>query len=244
MSLLDCRGMSNDDASLRLAIGENARRLREAAGARQDDVARASRIYGASWTRSKIAALERGDKAVDVGGLLILAAALGSVGNEVVRLSDLLAGVGYVSLTPTFSVTRAAVARALDGEPVNFLVGDVQGGRAMATEAISSAMSRLHRISELGAGHLRSSETEGLTGSIGEAEQRAGRALGLADWEVGYLAAGLWGETLTQRRDEMVKETVRADATPASTRALRGRATRQLVDELRARLEEVSRGEH
>lgn len=236
--------MSNDEQSLRLAIGENARRLREAAGARQDDVARATRAYGATWTRSKIAALERGDKAVDVGGLLILAAALGSVGNKDVRLSDLLAGVGYVSLTPTFSVMRTAVGRALDGEPVNFRVGDVQGGMETFTEVMTGAMSRLHRISELGAGHLHSSETEALTSSIGEAEQRAGKALGLAAWEIGYLAAGLWGQTLTQRRDDLVRATAPADATPASVRALRGRTTRQLVGELRVRLEEVSRGSH
>jgi hypothetical protein len=54
--------------------------------------------------------------------------------------------------------------------------------------------------------------------------------------DVAYLAVGLWGRTLGEERDRRVGD----DVPLASRSAKRGRVTRQLVDELRVRLEEVS----
>ena len=58
--------MESHGRSFRQAVGENARRIREEGDARQDDVAVQARALGLSWTRSKLAALERGDKAIDL----------------------------------------------------------------------------------------------------------------------------------------------------------------------------------
>ena len=80
-------------------MGENARRIREEGDARQDDVAVQARALGLSWTRSKLAALERGDKAIDLPEMVLLAAALSQATDAPVRLSDLLEGDDWVQLS-------------------------------------------------------------------------------------------------------------------------------------------------
>ena len=71
---------------------------------------------------------------------------------------------------------------------------------------------------------------------MGEAEERAGRTLGLSKGDVALLSVGLWGRTLGEERDRRVGD----DVPLASRSAKRGRVTRQLVEDLRVRLEEVS----
>jgi len=219
-----CRGtfstMGNQERTIREVVGENVRRIREAAGARQDDVSTAARGVGLSWSRSKIAALERGDKALDLAEIVLLAEALGMIAGQPVSIAaDLLAGNGAVRLSPVTRIPREALRRSLS-EPVELFVIPGDAERKRGPLGIFPDAARAQTMA-------------------GEAEERAGRTLGLSKIEVAYLAVDLWGRTLGEERDGRV-----GDDVPLSSRAAkRGRVTRQLVQELRARLAEVDDGE-
>src|SRR5262245_51893800 len=59
-------------ATIEQTIGEEVRRLREAAGIGQSAVAAAARGWGYPWTRALIAAIERGSKQLSLGELAML----------------------------------------------------------------------------------------------------------------------------------------------------------------------------
>lgn len=224
---------------IRQVVGANVRNIREAAGARQDDVATAARREGLRWTRSKVAALERGDKSIDLAEAVLLAQALGGVTGADVGLADLLQGDGPVRLSPEVVVHRAALRRFLRGDPVSIRVGDVPGGPENAAHTVSQAVAQLDRLSKLDrSGVIRASELRRALHASGEAEERAGRALGLSKAELAALSLGLWGRTLAEERDLRVG----VDNPGSGRSARRGRATRQLMAELRTQLEVVGRG--
>lgn len=231
--------MDNEGQTIREVVGENVRRIREAAGARQDDVAAAARGEGLRWTRSKIAALERGEKALDLAETVLLATAMGEVAGYPVAVADLLAGDGAVRLSSAVVLHRESLRRFLGGVPVRVVVADIPG----APESIREMMVRMPAAMERAASLIG----KGATGYLlkhaldhaGEAEERAGRTLGVSKMEVACLAVGLWGRTVAEERDRRVGDDVPA----ASRSAKRGRATRQLVEELRTRLLEVDDGE-
>ncbi len=227
--------MDNGEQTIREVVGENVRRIREAAGARQDDVAAVARGEGLRWTRSKIAALERGEKALDLAEAVLLAQAMGKVASGPVAVADLLAGDGAVRLSSAVVVHRESLRRFLGGDPVRVLVRDVPGG----PQRIRAAMTRLPAASRRAAAMAGEETSVALMvhaeERAGEAEQRVGRTLGVTKMEVAWLSVGLWGRTLAEERDRRV-----GDEVPVASRsAKRGRATRQLVEELRTRLSEV-----
>lgn len=89
-------------------IGENLKRIREERKLTQHEAARLCAAAGLSWTRTRIAVIERGDReTVDVGTLLLLAAAFD------VSVSALFSGAGHVKLSPLNRQTRAGVQQML-----------------------------------------------------------------------------------------------------------------------------------
>jgi hypothetical protein len=78
--------------------------------------------------------------------------------------------------------------------------------------------------------------------SKGEAEMKAARKLSVDAEVVATAALGLWKRSLTEQRDAIVAETAPADASPRTLQAMRGRVTRELLEELQARIEEADSG--
>ena len=228
--------MENREQTIREVVGENVRRIRDEAGARQDDVAMAARGVGLSWTRSKIAALERGEKALDLAEAVLLAEAMGRVSGRPVGVADLLAGDGDVRLSRVRVLHRTSLRRFLDGDPVKVLVGDIPGGPERMREALAKLPAMFKRMELLAGPDVDMETIEHAETAVGEAEERAGRTLGVHKMDVVWLSVGLWDRTLSEERDHRV-----GDDVPLKSRsAKRGRVTRQLVEELRVRLEEVS----
>lgn len=231
--------MENEEQTIREVVGENVRRIREEAGARQDDVAAAARGEGLRWTRSKIAALERGEKALDLAEAVLLAEAMGKVAGRPVAVADLLAGDGAVRLSSALVLHRESLRRFLGGVPVRVLVRDIPGG----PDRMRVAMAKMPAMLERAARMIGSGPSVDLVihaeDHAGDAEGRVGRTLGVSKMDVAYLAVGLWGRTLAEERDHRVSD----DVPLTSRSAKRGRVTRQLVEELRTRLLEVDDGE-
>ena len=199
-------------------------------------MAAAARGVGLSWTRSKIAALERGEKALDLAEAVLLAEAMGKVSGRPVGVADLLAGHGAVRLSREQALHRKALRRFLGGDPVQVRARDIPGGSARAVAALAKLPAAMERAGTMAGEETSVDLMRHAEQHAGDAEGRAGRTLGVSKMDVAYLAVGLWGRTLGEERDRRVGD----DGPPASRSAKRGRVTRQLVEELRVRLEEVS----
>jgi transcriptional regulator with XRE-family HTH domain len=92
-------------------LGETVRRRREAAGKRQEDMASAARRLGLAWPRSKIAALERGDKAIQLEEFFLLPTLLTEALGEDADFKDLFPDPeAIVDLSPRLQVTGAELA--------------------------------------------------------------------------------------------------------------------------------------
>lgn len=103
-----------DLAPLRVVIGDGVRRVRRAAGARQEDVARIARRYGLTWSRGRIWDLERGEKAISAEELVLLPLVLSDVAGRPINLADLIEDVeAMVDVTRETSLSTDAVRAIL-----------------------------------------------------------------------------------------------------------------------------------
>ncbi|WP_165938391.1 helix-turn-helix domain-containing protein [Parafrankia sp. BMG5.11] len=217
---------------MREVVGEGVRRAREAAGARQDDVARAARRYGLTWSRSKVAALERGAKPVSIEELALLTLVLSDVCARPVTVPELIDPGALVHLAGTLHIGGEGLARVLAGRPL-----DTGPMTTAETLAVADAyLSGIRHDRERARALLLDEAT---LDPGGEAEEKAARRLGEPQTCVTALSIALWGRTLTEERDRIVAE--RDDApSPDRLRALRGQVTRRLVTDL---AEEITRRE-
>ncbi|WP_327049430.1 helix-turn-helix transcriptional regulator [Microbispora sp. NBC_01189] len=228
----------NAPRSLREVIGERVRDLREAAGKRQEDISRTARSMGLAWSRSKIAALERGEKALSGEELLLLPMLLQWSLDRPVSMSDLFDADGDLQLTSHVRVTARDAPRLLEYDALgNDIVirpteqaAQLPGGDPLIWPRIRG------RCRELGINGPPAGFAEVLRDS-GEAEVRAAYRFKEAPHVFAAISAHLWGRTLTAERDARVRAKEPGDvwdeATANRIYALRGRVTRQLDQEVR-----------
>ncbi|WP_018639517.1 hypothetical protein [Parafrankia elaeagni] len=231
-----------DSRSLRTVIGEGVRRVRTARkGVRQEDVAKAARSYGLSWDYSRVAALERGEKAISAEELALLPDILSIACVRLVKLPDLIDPDVWVQVGD----------RVMPGSDLIKIYAGQGALRAQAAQTnrddwvrrnveVTRAWDDRDRLMRLGAiadnsDHfdlhaLVASATVGLT------EERTARRIGERPLVVAYLSRILWGRPLGEQRDRLVSERADAGDDPARLRALRGRVTRQLIDEMTAEI--------
>src|SRR5262245_11868311 len=100
---------------MRAVLGSAVRRLREAEGLRQDDLARCANELGLAWPRSKIAALERGDKAVSAEELVLLVLILRRAFDREVSMTELFEGNEQIQLTGAVTGVAREVGEILGG---------------------------------------------------------------------------------------------------------------------------------
>jgi transcriptional regulator with XRE-family HTH domain len=229
--------MSNAE-SARAVIGANARRIREAAGLRQDDIATLARTRGLAWPRTTVAAVERGAKSIGVEELVVLASVLATACRVPVTLADMFDGAGEVVLSPKLTVKRSAIRRVLSGERVAFKFRDLPGDPAEKITNVLGRVAEFAKQIESVSPTLLMEDYERAERTAGEAEERAARTLNLEYVQVVAVAAELWGRSLTEERDARVRADIGADADQETARAKRGRVTRQLVAQIREALDE------
>ncbi|OHV21213.1 hypothetical protein BBK14_08025 [Parafrankia soli] len=223
-------------------VGEGVRRVRTARkGVRQDDVAKVARSYGLNWDYSRVAALERGEKAISAEELALLPDILSIACTRPVKLPDLIDPDVWVQVG----------ARIMPGSD---LVKKYAGQAALRVQAaqrapdewtrrsaeVMRAWEDRDRLMRLGAivensDHFDLHALVGLV-TVGLTEERTARRIGERPLVVAYLSRVLWGRPLGEQRDRLVSERVDAGDDPARLRALRGRVTRQLIDEMTAEI--------
>jgi transcriptional regulator with XRE-family HTH domain len=196
---------------LRVVVGESVRRVREAAGLRQDDVAIAARRHGLAWSRGRVATLEQGNKSINAEELTILPSVLTDACGRPVGIEELIGADIPIALTSTVAVDSRTLTATLGGRPPR-----QPFAMAAADESSSPARSALD-------GWLR---------AAGETEAHAARRLGRPIAEIVTGSHALWGRGFAQQRDVAAAALYHEDVSPDRRRALRGQVTRRLLGEL------------
>jgi hypothetical protein len=180
--------------------------------------------------QSGVASLEAGSRSVDVGELVILAATLSA------PVDELLKGDEAVALTPAATAGLPTVRNLLAGTiPPNKVTLDSSDAALFVQAAQNVAQRIKHRWPNAKPAAIVKAER----GASGLAEQKAARSLGVEPFDIAMASVQCWGVTLTDRRNAVVNQRADSNATARSIQAIRGRVTRQLIDEIKPQLKEV-----
>ncbi|MFB4300628.1 hypothetical protein [Actinomadura sp. NTSP31] len=232
-----------DPKSFREVIGDAVRRLREGGGMRQEDLARTAQVMGLKWSRSKVAALELGDKAVTLEEFAVLPVLLEETLNRKITYGDLFPDHDeLLYLTPKLRVLAGRWASIFDDEYVPELtvydraVEDSLEKLAATQQQLEPIFKRLKALGYSTGLPAISSLREA---TVGLAEDRAAAKLGEPRLVVVAVSLDLWGRSLTEERDARVAAALPDDAPARSVQARRGLVTRELVDALQGRIAEL-----
>lgn len=236
-----------------MLIGEQARQVREAAGARQEDVSRHARVHGLAWSRAKVAAFETGQKSISAEELALIPLVLSDACARPVTLADLIPTDARVILSDTVTATGDALLKVYAAADLDDVDIDDLGPPISATMAATlfpddrpdvaeRRYAALWQRSDAIRKRVRDFLPRGATlgqlndlavGVPGEAEKNAAKRLGEDPAVVLALSRLMWdGRSLAEERDRLIDDRADAGADPERLRAIRGRITRTLVSQL------------
>jgi transcriptional regulator with XRE-family HTH domain len=204
--------------SVGAVVGENLQRLRERARLTQHELARLLVRRGAQWHRSKIAAIEAGERPnLSFADALVLA----NVFN--VELAELYEGDGEVALTEYVTLSRPMIRDVIRG---TYVVG---GSDNWEPETRQDEL--------LGLARMRADDDARKAASVPatEADRALAHRLNVPARAVVEIATELWNRTLTDERDFRVTE--RGDMEVGERQAYRGHITRELSQQIQAELD-------
>jgi transcriptional regulator with XRE-family HTH domain len=217
---------------VREVVGQRVREIREQAGVRQEDIATRARHFGLAWTRTRVASIERGGMPVTVENLLLLTRILGDVIGTPVDVAELFDLDAYVALSNIAVLPAREVAEVLhgnwdgDGITITDLPPDDPDPQPQPdADRRATALLKLLQVNP------QAGDILAIRQSLGEADERAQRALGEDLGVYVLMCHGLWGRSIAAERDARLR--THTDASPASLAARRGRVTRELLTELR-----------
>jgi transcriptional regulator with XRE-family HTH domain len=215
-----------DTAPIAAVLGANCKKIRTTEGVTQDELARYARRFGLRWTASKVRDFEVGRTAPTFATVLALAAALDAavgkptgrmpgVGADLmrpereprVRLADLVAFDGFVTVTDEFDPRGERVADYCRGESWD-LPGS-QIGRTATREGYDVARMR---------------QASGLT------EDRLAARLGISRDELAALSLRLWRKPFGQERDRIAGPGANRQKRGQVSRSLRAELEKAIND--------------
>jgi hypothetical protein len=210
--------------TLRELVAGNARRLRASTHATPDDVVRAARHLGLDWTAAWLQSVERAQKSLTAEQLLALPVVLSAAFGHRVSLADLLTGDAGVLLGKPEGdpVSAARLREVVTASPFRRSFTDLpaRSGDSEHRTAARQATEKLRAISRAHLGNVDIRVLNRAELGAGDAETKLARKLGVPPIVVIAAAAELWGRSLTEERDALLKP---ADdgATPAAAPVLR-----------------------
>jgi hypothetical protein len=230
---------------LRELIGRNVRRLRLEGLLSTEDLARAARHYGLTWTAAWLGAVERGQKPVSAEQLLALPVVLSDALGHRVALADLLLGDEPVRLTASVDTPHAPVSAGYLREVVTAppyrraFAASGSSGAAPNEPTLARAAAKMREISRAGLGNVDVRALNRAEAGAGEVEERLARRLAVPTIVLIAAAASLWGRSVTEERAARLAppdpEAPEADL-PKPTAVMR-----RLTAQLAARLEAAAR---
>jgi hypothetical protein len=198
---------------LAAALGVALRAFRTAQGLRQDDVARAARQVGLTWTRSVVVALEAGRRYLTIDEFAHLPRMLELLGVPPGRADALL----------------KSHARLAELELVPVLPRKALGISVVVPAAMVEAFRAEDRVTVDAA----------YRAAGGDLEQKVARRYGLTPMVVALIAQKTWGRSITEERDRRVTDQAAPGTGARALQALRAHATRALLQDLAPRLTEA-----
>jgi len=203
--------------SVGAVVGENLQRLRDRSQLTQHETARLVAQRGVSWSRSKIAAVEAGERPnLAFADVLMLAHVFN------VELAELLEGDGDVTVTPHSIIPRRMLRDLVRG--LSVLEGSAQWNPdTRQAELVGLARIRAEDDAR------RIAPFQGV-----EADQALALRLGVTTTAVITIATKLWNRTMTAERDARVADL--GDLTLGERQAHRGHITRDLAQQIQAQL--------
>ncbi|WP_225732295.1 MULTISPECIES: helix-turn-helix domain-containing protein [unclassified Nocardia] len=214
--------MSTEPMTLAQAIGRNARKLREEAGATLEAVAFQAGQCGLKWTSGKVGDLESGRVSPSLPTLYALGMAFAKLLERDVTLAELCElDDGNIQINDALVIPGQALSRALRGEAVipvdDYLLEVVKRSRALGAVAKFYGGKRPKGVSML--------DVYRAVAQVGQAEQRAAKDLGIVSDHLALLALARWKHTFSEERDARAGKDANAQR--------RGQVTREMKDELR-----------
>lgn len=182
------------------------------------------------WNGATVAAIETGKRAVSLGEALLLTSALRPAGrSRSPSLADLLSAPMAERVDVDGVIMSGQQLRRLaeGNPPPGILLPDRK--RPGAVDVDPDVLREYSAIAKR-LGVRRTGKNDIITmalDSIGDVENRAARKLGVSSFEIVAASYALWGRTITEERDDRLKE-----ATGESRRGQRGHITRKLFEEL------------
>lgn len=244
----------SETETIAAAVGAFVSHVRREHGLTLDQIARAARSYGASWSASSVSNIERGQASLTLPTLLLLALALGDLVEQPLTLSALLGDVEVLTLVSGgqypverswvdgvlkgAEVTRSSVER-VDAENDHEVDEELEDevlrkmretrGREATPAERDDQVAQLLDQSQVPPEPATRKPARGNAGSL--AEERAAKRLGISIARLRQLALHLWARSL----EEEASRSAGRDSTPQA----RGRVTRVLVDEIRGSMNEA-----
>ena len=193
--------------ALRDLISRNMRRMRIDAAANYEDVSRAARRYGLTWTTQWVAAVERGQRATTAEQLVVLPLVLAEAFGHRVGLADLLLGDDPVLIGPvngeTAPVSGVYLREMVTASPYRrpfSAPGTPFAGVESGDGALARAATKMREISKAGLGDIDIRALAMAEEGAGDLEDKLARKLGVAPIIVIAAAASLWRRSLTEER--------------------------------------------
>ena len=209
-------------------VGAHLRDFRANWGYSYTQIADAARVFGARWGSSGVRAIERGEAALTLDKLIVLALTTRKLTGEAVTLANLVATDTAIDIgdkrSPGMTVEPAWLLDVLQGSEI---IPPMRGN-----EVSFHAASGTFRLSESRQGDDPSADMgSGFEVVIPtSAEQRVAAKLDISPMALSWAARYLWKRSL----DEEARQRAGEAATPQA----RGRVTRILTQELAAHLEQ------
>jgi|GEM_PF-1730568 len=218
-----------------MSIVTGLREYRERRHISQDALAMRARDFGlTAWTRSTVAKIEGGERDLNAEEFVMLSLLLDA------PLTDLVAGADtqWVVLGPELKLRRRALRHLLGGGNPRDIDPDDLPEMGLWRRQIAK-WAALDPAEDKAAIKALAEQLHGRgPTAYGEAEEKAGRNLGMPALDVVRLAHRLWKRSLTDERERQLAELLgKRKVTDRSRQALRGRVTHRLMKELRAQAE-------
>jgi hypothetical protein len=204
--------------TLRHLVAGNITRLRVHAQVPVERVAQAAMGYGLKWTVPWLQSVEQGNRGLSAEQLLMMPLVLSSALAHRVTLADLVAGEHPVELSPDRQVSPAHLREMVTGEPTyRPFTTSAPDPAALLTASNQQAVEKMRTVRDANLGGVDVRTLGQAEAGAGPAEERLAKRLGVPVIVVIAAAASLWGRSLSDERDALVKKDP-ADATAVARR--------------------------
>lgn len=225
--------------SLAEVVGGNCKRIREAAGLKQDELARHARDAGLRWDAAKVGRFESGSVAPTFGTVIAVTLALSRAVDGPVTLADLVQFDGNVTLTRPGvpDPLGAVIAGVCRGEqwpqdPVQIYGADEFTEDELIKQRVHDEVVKRAtlEISRAQANAIAAVVVAATVQRSGLAEDRLAQRLKISADRLALLSSRLWQHTFSEERDRRAGPEANAQKRGQVARALQAELEKELAN--------------